>query len=286
MGSSSSSSSSDQVTTVRYAPYIESRHASAVDRAVSAREAVVDDSPYAAYTAVSADNAFFSLGFILSSFPSLCDTFGKNMAGLDIDSLFSSALSDKLASTEEAVESEISIVNDSIDQMQSEKLLSRDLNAAKASTFVIAQANIEMDRIKKTAEFRLAIKYSLIPGIVSTWNKTLSWDKSIVTKYAESLRDYYLCRVNSDDYGYKKKSDNLLWAINVLGFEKNMLAGMTGLRASRVLTERERSDVSKALLVASYTATGAQIGSLFPGLGTLVGAVIGFIIGMAIMLLE
>jgi len=282
----SSSSSSDQVTTIRFAPYIESRHASAIDRSVAAREAVINDSPYAAYAAVSADNAFFSLGFQLSSFPSLYDTFGKNLAGLDIDSLFSSALSDKMASTEEAVESELAIIDDSINQAQEEKIAARDLNATNGSTFIIAQANIESDRIKKTTEFRLAIKYSLIPGIVSTWNKTLSWDKSLVTKYAESLRDYYLCKISADETGYRKTTEDAMWPVNVLGFERDMLAAMTGSRASRVMTERERSTVSKALLVASYTFQGAQIGSRFPPYGTIIGAVIGFVIGMAVMLLE
>ena len=275
----SSSSSSDQVTTIRFAPYIESRHASAIDRSVAAREAVINNSPYAAYTAVSADNAFFSLGFMLSSFPSLYDTFGKNLAGLDIDSLFLGSFSDKMASTDEAVESELSIIDDAINQMQEEKISARDLNASNGSTFIIAQANIEADRVKKTTEFRLAIKYSLIPGIVSTWTKTLSWDKSLVTKYAESLRDYYLCKINTDEAGYRKSTEDALWPITVLDFERSMLAAMTGAKASRVMTAKERSDVSKALLVASHTWQGAQIGGVY-------GAVIGFVIGTAVMLLE
>jgi len=275
----SSSSSSDQVTTIRFAPYIESRHASAINRSVAARDAVINNSPYAAYTAVSADNAFFSLGFMLSSFPSLYDTFGKNLAGLDIDSLFLGSFSDKMASTDEAVESELSIIDDAINQMQEEKISARDLNASNGSTFIIAQANIEADRVKKTTEFRLAIKYSLIPGIVSTWTKTLSWDKSLVTKYAESLRDYYLCKINTDEAGYRKSTEDALWPITVLDFERSMLAAMTGAKASRVMTAKERSDVSKALLVASHTWQGAQIGGVY-------GAVIGFVIGTAVMLLE
>jgi len=58
-----------------------------------------------------------------------------------------------------------------------------------------------------------------------------------------------------------------------------MLAAMTGAKASRVMTAKERSDVSKALLVASHTWQGAQIGGVY-------GAVIGFVIGTAVMLLE
>jgi len=279
---------SDDTVTLRFAPYIENKHVSAMDEAVAARTAVIDNSPYAAYSAISADDAFLGVGIILSSFSSMYDTFGKHLSGLDIDSLFTNAIADKIADTETVVKSEIALLDDSIDQAQEQKLLSRSLNSSNSSTFVIAQANIERNRIKKTTEFRLAVKYSLIPGVVETWVKTLSWDKSLVTQYAKSLKDYYLCRINSSDYGYKIKSNDALWPINVLGYELSMIAAMTGSSATnKVMTPKERSDLSKGLLVASYTATGAQIGSsIVPGWGTVIGGVVGFVVGIGVMLLE
>jgi len=278
----------DSEVTLRFAPYIENKHVSAMDEAVAARTAVIDNSPYAAYSAISADDAFLGVGIILSSFSSMYDTFGKHLSGLDIDSLFTNAIADKIADTETVVKSEIALLDDSIDQAQEQKLLSRSLNSSNSSTFVIAQANIERNRIKKTTEFRLAVKYSLIPGVVETWVKTLSWDKSLVTQYAKSLKDYYLCRINSSDYGYKIKSNDALWPINVLGYELSMIAAMTGSSATnKVMTPKERSDLSKGLLVASYTATGAQIGSsIVPGWGTVIGGVVGFVVGIGVMLLE
>jgi len=283
-----SSSSGDTTTTIRFAPYIESKHSDALDMSVSTRESIIDVSPYAAYAAVSSDNAFFGIGYSISSFPSLYDTFGKFMAGLDIDELFTSSFSYKMDSalSNDYIDSEISIMDDSINQMQKEKILSRDSNTANSSTFIIAQANIEDNRIKKTTELRLDVRYSLIPGIVETWSKTLSWDKSVVTEYAKAMLGYYLCKTNTDEAEYNKKTENTIWPITVLDFERSMLAAMTGAKVTRTMTDKERSDISKALLVASHTWQGAQMGSYWGPYGTVIGAVVGFAIGMAVMLFE
>ena len=61
---------------------------------------------------------------------------------------------------------------------------------------------------------------------------------------------------------------------------------ISGARTSRTQTKKERSTVSKALLVASYTWQGAQLGAYFPPYGAIIGAVVGFVIGMAVMLME
>jgi len=282
-----SSSSSNVKTEIRYAPYIEEKHASTLNVATAARESIIDHSPYADYSAPDANTAFFSLGFMLSNFPSLNDTFGKNMAGLDIDSLFSTNFSEKMetALADNVVESELSIFDDAIEQSQESKIKARNLNA-QGSTFIIAQADIEADRIKKTTEFRIGIKYSLIPGVVDTWTATLRWDKGTVTKYAECLKDYYLCKISVDEANYQKKTEDTIWPLTVLDFERTILAAMLGTRVSRVMTARERSDLSKGLLVASYTVQGAQLGSMVPGIGTIAGAVVGFTIGIAVMLME
>jgi hypothetical protein len=281
-----SSSSSDSEDTVRFASYIESKHKSAIQEAVTTREKIIEHSPYAGYSSLSADDAFFGIGFMVSSFPSLYDTFGKNLAGLDIDSLFTSAVSAKMSDSEDVLRSELALIDDSIEQMQEHKLSARDLNATNGSTFLMGSATIEQNRITKTTDFRIAIRYGLIAGVVSSWTGTLSWNEDLVKRYAQSLRDYYLCRVNADDFGYKTESNDTLWPITVLDFERNMLAAMTGSRASKAMTEKERSNISKAFLVASHTATGAQVGSMFGPYGTIVGGAVGFVVGMAVMLLE
>jgi len=282
----SSSSSSDQETTLRFAPYLEEKHSSALELSFSTGAAVIDNSPFASYDPPSADDAFFGVGFMLTSFPGMYDSFGKFMAGLDLDSLFTQTFIDKVLNADDPVPTEVAILEDAIEQGQEQKILARSLNASTGSTFVVSQANIEQSRVKRIAELRLTIRYGLVAGAVKAWNDTLRWQDDLVTRYAESLKDYYLCRINANDFGYKMNSNSALWPFNVLGFEMDMLASMRGSRAIRTMTERERSKVSKGLLVASYTWSGAQIGSYFPPYGTIIGAVVGFVVGVAIMLLE
>ena len=47
------------------------------------------DSPYLDYEGIAIEAAFFSAGYTIASFPSLYDMYGKFMAGLDVDTLFS-----------------------------------------------------------------------------------------------------------------------------------------------------------------------------------------------------
>ena len=272
---------------IRFASYIEEKHSSAIDAATSTREAIINDSPYG-YTSPDINSAFFSLGYALSSFPALYDQFGKNMAGLDIDSLFSNNFSEKINTvfTDDYIESELTLINDAINQNQKEQLKAREFNSINTSSFIIAKANIEKNKIIKTTELRLDVKDSLIPGIVETWNTTLSWDKSIITNYAKSLKDYYLCKINVDEADYKKQTENTIWPLTVLDFERTVLAAMRGTKAPRVMTKKERSDLSKALLVSSDTLQGSQLGSYWGPAGTVIGGVVGFTVGIATILTE
>ena len=75
-------------------------------------------------------------------------------------------------------------------------------------------------------------------------------------------------------------------AFTVLDFERAALGALQGATFQKTMAPRERSLLSKGLLVASYTVTGAYIGSAFPGVGTIIGGIVGFIVGLAIIFLE
>jgi hypothetical protein len=288
MGGNSSNTSQTNQATLRFAPYIEGKHSDAINTAALNREATINNSPYSDYSAPDIDTAFFGIGFSLSSYPSLFDAFGKNMAGLDIDALFSNNFSEKFESSlaDNVLESELSILDDSIEQDQNNRILAREHNACNSSSFVIGIANIEKDRIKKTTDLRIELKYSLIPGVVDTWTATLNWNKSLVTVYAESLRDYFVCKQGIDEAKYRKITENTIWPLTVLDFERSIFSAMRGSRSSNTLTKKERSLLSKALLIASYTWTGAVVGSNFGPYGTIIGGIVGFVIGIAVVLLE
>jgi len=90
MGSSGSSSSTGPV---RYAPYIEDKHKAFLAVSEAAGIAARLTNPYENYVDLDFDDAFFGSGYVMASYPSLYDMFGKFMAGLDIDSLWDQVLS-------------------------------------------------------------------------------------------------------------------------------------------------------------------------------------------------
>ena len=98
-GGGGSSSSPYTWTEIRYAPYIEARHSDFLNSVYSARVGAISNSPFAAYTDIEVDNAFFGAGYTISSFPSLYDMYGKFMAGLDIEALWTQEYNDTIDST-------------------------------------------------------------------------------------------------------------------------------------------------------------------------------------------
>ena len=89
----------DSETTVRYAGYVEAHHSTFLDIVATRRDAALDDSPFTGYTDIEYADSFFGAGFTIASFPSLYDMFGKFMAGLDIEVLFTQILDDSINNT-------------------------------------------------------------------------------------------------------------------------------------------------------------------------------------------
>ena len=76
-GGGGSSSSPYTWSEIRYAPYVEARHYNFLNTVYSSRVAAINNSPFAAYTDIEVDNAFFGAGYTISSFPSLYDMYRK-----------------------------------------------------------------------------------------------------------------------------------------------------------------------------------------------------------------
>ena len=93
--------------------------------------------------------------------------------------------------------------------------------------------------------------------------------------------------MTQDEVNYSFAARDDLWPFKILNVEGITIGSMQG-RASwiRNVELPERSDISKGFLISSYTFTGAYIGSSYPPYGTIIGGAIGFIIGVAAVLLE
>jgi len=280
----------DQVKTRRYAGYIEDKHSNFLDTTVFYRNAVIDNSPFADYDPVEANNAFFGIGYALSNFPSLYDMFGKHMAGLDIEELWNSVFEKTLnrPEIETVIQEEVAIADEKMSQEFADYQVNmRNMNAVSSSSYVIGKAVLEDKRIKTLASVRLEANARFFPDIGKNFAVQLNWMKSEITTYAGMVKAYFIWKTDMDEGNYTFAARNALWPFTVLSFEGAALGVMqTKTPFSKMMTPRKRSAVSGVLLVASYAVTGAYIGSSWGPYGTVIGAVIGFVIGVAMWLLE
>lgn len=280
----------DSQITIRYAPYIENKHSAFLNNVYDHRVAIIDNSPYASCEALDINDAFFSTGYAISNFPSLHDMFGKFMAGLDIEIIWSNAFENTFEKTEinESVAAEMALVDDKItNDLADFQLDMRGINSVVSSSFVVGKAMIENARIKLLSKISLESKLGLVANVQIKVDASLNWAKKAITSYAEFMKAYYQFKPDIDDYNTINVAKDRLWPFTVLDFERAALGALQGTAGyQKTGLKRTRSTISSVFLVASYTATGAYIGSSFGPWGTIVFGVVGFFVGIAMLFLE
>jgi hypothetical protein len=296
MGSSSSSSSSApawQTHEIRFAPYIEARHSSLLEASYVARLSALNNSPYEDYNDIDYNTAVIGIGYTITSFPALYDMFGKFMSGFDIEVLWGKSFDRIINSTgvDSKIDSEITTINDAIDaeSIPELKLLARDMNIVCSSSFIIGKALIERNRVRDLAKTSAEAKYSLLQETVVGTNSELNWQKSVTDNYAELFKTFYLAASQCTDANYKMSTNDILWNLNILDFERAAL-GVFHPRSQftkQMPGNRRRSLVSKFILVTNDTGQGALFGMQIAGpYGAGIGAIVGFHIGMVKMMIE
>lgn len=270
----------DQETTIRYAPYIEEKHQDFLDTIAERRSAALYSSPYKAYTDIDIDPAFFGTGYLISSFPSLYDMYGKFMAGLDIDTLYSQIFEDTVNAPEinNLVSAEAAMMDDDIDMNIYPRFQAgmRDINSVMGSSFVLGRAAIEDARVKVLSRFSAELKYRMIPVVAQKWGTHLDWNKGVVANYAEMIKLYYSAKMDIDNTNYSMGAKNVLWPFTVLDFERAALGALQGATK----TTSEVAGESGAAKAISGALGGAAAGAMATG-GNPIGAIAGGIIGLA-----
>lgn len=270
-------------TVIRYAPYIEDKHSSLLGTYRHYVSAFMSSyySPYKDFTAIEVDKAFFGTGYVITSFPSLYDMFGKFIAGLDIgvlyDQVFASTVNSaevKNLITQEAVAMDEDIKANVLPRFQ---IGMRDINAVVTSSFVIGKAMIEDTRVKSLQKFSAQIKAQLIPYAIDRWKTQLEWNKNTVMAYAEIMKLYYLVKLDVEARNYDYMLKNTLWPFTVMEFERAALGTLQGAY-NQTKTGDEPSTAGKAL---SGALSGAAIGSMVGGpVGATIGVGVGLLAGI------
>ena len=272
-------SDGDSVVTQRYAPYVEDRHKSFLDAAAGYRTALTDDSPFVDYEDIDIEDAFFGAGYAISSFPSLYDMYGKFMAGLDIDVLYSQIFEDTVNAPEinDLVAAEATLLDDDIEANVLPPYLTgmRTTNSVMSSTFVIGTALIKDTRVKLIEKFSAELKYRMIPVVSDRWKAHLGWNKDVVMNYAEIMKLYFSAKMDTDDINYTMAAKDKLWPFTVLEYERAALGALQGATTTTsdvAGASHAQRAISGAL---SGAAGGAMIGSMMAAEGATGLAAIG-----------
>lgn len=291
----SSDSGGTQVTFVRYAGYIESKHSSFLDAVSAYRAALTNSSPFAGYEDIEVDDAFFGFGYLISSFPSLYDMYGKFMAGLDIGSLWTQVFEDTTESSQvrALVTAESALIDDDIEANAIPRLQTgmRDVNAVMGSSYIIGRAIIEDAKVKALSKFSADLKYRLIPVAANRWSTHLEWNKAVIGVYAEIMKFYFSAKADINEANYSMAAKDKLWPFTILDFERAALGALQGATNSKI-DVAGASTASKVLGGAlSGAAMGAMVGSSFntpatttslgSSAGSAWGAGIGAVLGIA-----
>jgi len=257
-----------QKTYIRYAPYVETHHADFLNWILVKRnEALNRENPFKDYSFIEVDAAFFGTGYVLSSFPSLYDMFGKFMAGLDIEALWDQMIESTVNSpiVNDLISAESALMDDDINANAIPRLQTgmRDMNAVMSSSFVIGKAIIEDARVKSLTRMRAKLKYDLIPIASSRWVTHLEWNKGVIGIYSEIMKFYFSAKTDIDEINYTMRVKERLWPFTILDFERAALGALQGAVNSKT-DVAGASTVSKVISGAlSGAAMGSMVGSAF-----------------------
>jgi hypothetical protein len=273
MGGGGSSQPADTSTTIRYAPYIEVRHTDFLNTVYAQRLIAIDDSPFENYVDIEVDDAFFGAGYTIASFPSLYDMFGKFMAGMDIEALWTQIYDDTVDSSvvSSLVAAEGALIDDEITINSLPRLQTgmRDINAVMSSSFVVGKSLIEDTRTKMIARFSADLKYRLIPVAQERWQAHLNWNKLVIGTYSEIMKLYFSAKTDVDEVNYSMAAKHRLWPFTVLDFERAALGALQGATNAKT----DVAGASTMSRVLSGALSGAAMGAMIGGQITQTAAV-------------
>ena len=253
---------SDTTTTtgtsaIRFADYVEAKHSSFLEETQAQRITAIPDNPFDGYTDIEVDDAFFGASYTISSFPSLYDMFGKFVAGLDVEALYTQSLETATNTPEinDLVTAESTLLDDDIEAniLPRFELGARDINSVMSSSFVIGKSVIEEARVKSIAKFSAQLKYNMIPISVDLWKTHLTWNTNVIINYLEVMKIYFATKTNIDSTNYGMAASDKLWPFTVLKYEGAALGALTGTGegATTSTTKEKPNPLSLAFGVAS-----------------------------------
>ena len=263
-------------TTIRYADYIESHHSAFLDEVQAQRIVAIPNNPFTGYVDIDYADSFFGAGYVISDFPSLYDMYGKFMAGLDVDTLYTQILDDSINNV--AINNRVSQhaieLEDDIIQSASPRFVTglRDINSVLSSSFVIGKAMLETARTKTLSKYDAELRHAMLPVAAARWQTHLEWNKVVINEYAQIMKLYFSVAMDLNSKNYEMAAKAALWPFTVLEYERAALGALQGATNSKT----DVGGASQTQQVIGGALTGAAAGALVAGVpGAIVGGVLG-----------
>ena len=290
MGGGGKGGGGDSTQTIRYAPYLESHHQNLLNISEGlATDLLAQTSPYYDYDSLEYEEAFFGTGYILSDFPSLFDMFGKFMAGLDVDALFTQIFNDTInnSAIDNLVSQHAEELADDIEENASPRFVCgmRDINSVVSSSFVVGKAMMEVQRTRTLSKYDATLRHSAMPLATDRWRTHLDWNKTVPDMYAQFVKFYFLTRMDIDNHNIEQIVKDKLWPFTVLDYYRVAVGTLHGAQTKSTDVE----GASTAQKAIGGALTGASAGYMYGSMeGAAVsgpiGALIGGVVGLGLSL--
>lgn len=261
-GGSSTPSNTASIQYIRYAPYIEARHEDFLNTVYTYRQTVIGDSPFSGIPDIEVDDAFFGVGFSVSSFPSLYDMYGKFMAGMDIEALWNQTYEGTVNGpvVQDLINAESALMDDELQSTAIPRMQTgmRDVNSVITSSFAIGKSLLEDTKQKLLSKFSADLKFRLIPVAVDRWKVHLEWNKNVIGVYAEIIKFYYSAKTDIEEINRSTAVKNKLWPFTVLDYERAAIGVLQGATVSKT----DVAGASTAQKIIGGALSGAAMGAM------------------------
>jgi hypothetical protein len=265
MGTSGgTTTTSSGTSTIRYAPYIESHHQTFLSETSAYVDSATNAAPFNDFSEIPVDVGFFGAGYVLASFPSAFDVYGKFVAGLDIEAMWNQVYNSTVESpvVNNLIQAHSAFLSDELDTtvLPKYQLGMRDINAVMTSSYVIGKGLL-MDQMEKNLnKFATETKFKMIDVAQNRWKMHLVWNQDVATKYAGLIKDYFTVKQNMTAFNFDMLSRQALWPLLVRDYERANLGALQGALTNQSSnTSTQKGNDSGLGTVMSLVSMAAMI---------------------------
>lgn len=265
-------------TVVRYAPYLEEAHQTALEYYEEDFLVARGNSPYGSYVEIPFKEAMVDYNYELRDYPSLWDMFGKFMAGLDVHKLWHQTYQNVAYDGEvsAAISAHSEMLRDDIDTTILPRFLSgmRDINAVNSSSFVVGKAIIYDAHVKSVNKFATELRMAALKLSGQMWSRHLDWSQAVIQVYSSMMQLYFAAHSDFEKDRLEYAAKDAMWDLNLYEHTRGILGALGG---GSPISDQNVSDAQRAIGGAiGGAAMGYQLSA-----GNPTGAAIGGLLGLA-----